>query len=46
MLVANGLIKGKELTFKETVVPSAIECKNSIYLFNRAGCFRKTCYYI
>ena len=46
MLVANGLIKGKELTFKETVVPSAIECKNSIYLFDRVGSFRKTCYYI
>lgn len=28
------------------ILPSEIECENSVYLFNREGIFRKTCYYI
>ena len=46
MLIKNKVIQDRESKNKAIKIPSEIECENSIYIFNRKGCFRKTCYYI
>ena len=46
MLIDNGIIHVKENRQEKMIVPGEIECENSVYLFNREGTFRKTCYYI
>ena len=46
MLIDNNIIHVKENRKEKMIVPREIECEDSIYLFNREGTFRKTCYYI
>lgn len=46
MLIKNKVIKDREAKNRAIKIPLEIECENSIYIFNRAGCFRKLCYYI
>ena len=46
MLIDNGIIRVKENRKEKMIVPKEIKCENSVYLFNREGKFRKTCYYI
>lgn len=46
MLVSHKVIASKKELRQDIKIPIEIECNNSIYLFNREGCFRKNCYWI
>ena len=46
MLISTKVIRDKSQKSKDWVIPVQIECQKSIYVFNRKGIFRRTCYYV
>jgi hypothetical protein len=47
MLVEHGILKAKKSDKIDLkLVTANIEAENSIYLFNRSGCFRRNCHFI
>ena len=46
MLVRTKVIKDKRYRISNWRVPPEIQCKKSIYLFDRSGKFRRICHYL
>ena len=46
MLVKTRVIRPRRKASKDWVVPAEVTCENAIYLFNRRGIFRRTCFFV